>query len=66
MDSYLLGLNTFEAISMFDHVKIAMNGIKQKLKKVSHHIDNIEMKQARLDSNAEKMISKLQAYRALK
>jgi len=66
MDSHLLGLNTFEAISMFDHVHQAMSGMKKKLKKVSYHIDNIEKRQAKLDVNADKMISKLQAYRALK
>ena len=66
MDSYLLGLNTFETISMFDHVQQAMTGMKKKLSKVSQHIDNIEKKQNKLDSNTEKMIEKMRAYRELK
>ena len=35
MDSYLLGLNSFEFISMFDHVHQATRGMKKKLKKVN-------------------------------
>ena len=66
MDSYLIGLNTFETISMFDHVQQALTGMKKKLAKVSHHINGIERKQSKLDTNADKMIEKLKAYRELK
>ena len=66
LDSYLLGLNTFEVISMFDHVQQAMTGMKKKLVKINQHIDSIEKRQAKLDTNADKMIEKMQAYRALK
>ena len=66
MDSYLLGLNTFETISMFDHVHQAMTGLKKKLSKVSGHLDSIEKKQTKLDANADKMIEKLKAFRELK
>ena len=43
-----------------------MTGIKKKLNKVSQHIDNIEKKQNKLDSNTDKMIEKMKAYRDLK
>ena len=43
-----------------------MTGMKKKLVKVSQYIDNIERKQNKLDSNAEKMIDKMKAYRELK
>ena len=66
LDAYLIGLNTFETISMFDHVQQAMTGMKKKLNKASQHIDNIEKKQNKLDSNADKMIEKMKAYRELK
>ena len=66
LDSYLLGLNTFEVISMFDHVQQAMTGMKKKLVKINQHIDSIEKRQAKLDTNADKMIEKMQAYRELK
>ena len=44
MDSGLLGLNTFEVISMFDQVHGALGGMKRKLKKVSQNIESIEKK----------------------
>ena len=43
-DSYLLGLNTFEVISMFDHVQQAMTGMKKKLVKINQHIQSVEKK----------------------
>ena len=66
LDSYLLGLNSFETIAMTDHVTEAMNGMKKKLAKVTNHLDSIEKKQAKFDSNCMKMMEKLKAYRELK
>ena len=66
MDSGLLGLNTFEVISMMDQTHQALGGVKKKLKKVSQNIDAIEKKQSRLEINADKMMEKMRAYRALK
>lgn len=66
LDSGLLGLNTFEVISMFDQVHQALSGMKRKLKKVSQNIESIEKKQLKLDFNADKMIEKMRSLRTLK
>ena len=51
---------------MFDHVKQAINGMKNKLNRVSQHIDSIEKRQTKLDHGVDKMIDKMKAYRELK